>query len=148
MDRALRVSTGRPVVIDSSVAFKWFDTTEAGADIAEELLDAHGRDEIALVAPAHFPIEILNVHSSRGASVDMMTAAIQALADADLIIAPVDDELLIDATRIACAERISVYDAVFIALAAHIDAELVTADRRQATTRSCRVRLIGSEERG
>ena len=92
MSRPLRISTGTPVVIDSSVAFKWFDATEYGADVAVELLREHERDATALIAHA---------------------------------------------------ERLALYDATFIALASWLDADLVTADRRQAQTDSCRVRLIG-----
>lgn len=143
MSRPFRVSTGTPVVIDTSMAFKWFDTSEHGADVAGELLDAHGRDDIALVVPAHLPLEVVNVHASRRASIQRMIEVVQDLADADLLVAPVDDSLLVDAARIAHAERIALYDAAFIALAARLDAELVTADRRQAATRSCRVRFIG-----
>ncbi len=143
MSSPLRVSTGRPVVIDTSVAFKWFDTTESGADVAASLLDAHGRDEVALIAPAHLPLEILNIPTSRHEPVEHIEEIIADLADADLLIAPVDEALLIAAVRIAAAERLALYDAVFIALAAALDAELVTADRKQAATRSCRVRLIG-----
>lgn len=143
MSRPLRVATGRPVVIDTSVAFKWFDTTESGADIAARLLDAHGRDEVALIAPAHLPLEILNIPTSRREPISRMEEIIDSLAEADLLIAPVDDTLLIAAIRIAEAEHLALYDSIFIALAAALDAELVTADRRQAATRSCRVRLIG-----
>ena len=143
MSRPVRVATGRPVVIDTSVAFKWFDTTESGADFAARLLDAHGRDEVALIAPAHLPLEILNIPTSRREPVSRMEEIIDSLAEADLLIAPVDDALLIAAIRIAEAEHLALYDAVFIALAAALDAELVTADRKQAGTTSCRVRFIG-----
>jgi predicted nucleic acid-binding protein len=137
------VATGTPVVVDSSVAFKWFDTTESGADVARDLLNAHRRDEVALVAPAHLPLEVVNAYVCRGGLISNTVGVVADLAAMDLLIAPVDDALLISAIRIADAERLALYDAVFIALAATLDAELVTADRRQATTRSCRVRLIG-----
>jgi predicted nucleic acid-binding protein len=137
------VATGTPVVVDSSVAFKWFDTTESGADVARDLLNAHRRDEVALVAPAHLPHEVVNAYVCRGGLISNTVGVVADLAAMDLLIAPVDDALLISAIRIADAERLELYDAVFIALAATLDAELVTADRRQATTRSCRVRLIG-----
>lgn len=143
MSKPLRVATGRPVVIDTSVAFKWFDTTESGADVAAWLLDAHGRDEVALIAPAHMPMEILNIPTSRREPASRCEEIIESLADADLLIAPVDEALLIEAVRIAASERLALYDAIFIALAAALDAELVTADRKQAATRSCRVRFIG-----
>jgi len=143
MTRPLRVSAGRPVVIDTSVAFKWFDRTESGADVAEQLLDAHGRDEVALVVPAHFSLEILNVHQSRGASLKRLLEVVDDLATADLLIAPLEPWLLADAAQIATAAGLTLYDATFIALAARIDATLVTADRRQAATSACEVRLIG-----
>ncbi|MDZ4179120.1 MAG: type II toxin-antitoxin system VapC family toxin [Coriobacteriia bacterium] len=143
MSRPLRVSTGRPVVIDSSMAFKWFDGSESGADIALDLLRQHQRDEVALLAPAHMPLEVLNVFASRQMTHLDMERAVGFIADADLLIAPVDEALLIAAVRIAQAEQLALYDAVFIALAAALDAELVTADRKQAATSSCRVQLIG-----
>ena len=142
MSRSLRVSAGQPVIIDSSVVFKWFDTTESGAEAAEELLDAHGRDEIVLIAPAHLPLEVVNAHAGRGAPLWRLIEVVQDLSTADLLIVAVDDELLVEAARIACEGRIALHDAAFIALAVRLDAELVTADRRQASTTACKVRLI------
>jgi predicted nucleic acid-binding protein len=143
MSKPFRVATGTPVVIDSSVALKWFDATEHRADIAVELLREHKRDDTALLAPAHLHLELVNTLVCRGVTLEQIERAVRFLADADLLIAPVDDELLVSAARIAHSERIALYDATFIALAAYLDAELVTADRRQAATRSCRVRFIG-----
>jgi len=143
MSSPLRVHAGEPLVIDSSVAFKWFDGAEAGAEIALDLARRHARDDIALVAPAHLPLEVVNVLVSRRVGLDAIERAIEDLASVDLAIAPVNDALLADAARIAHAEQIALYDAAFIALAARLDCELVTADRRQAATTSCRVRLIG-----
>src|SRR5512133_3606586 len=143
MSRPLRVSAGTPVVIDTSVAFKWFDTSEYGADVARDLRQAHGRDDVALCVPAHLPLEIINALVCRHASLDAAEGAIAGLAEMDLLIAPVDDTLLRDAARIAHDEGIALYDAAFIGLAAVLDTELVTADRKQAATRACRVRYIG-----
>ena len=147
MSRPLRVSTGTPVVIDSSVAFKWFDATEDGAAEALDLLRAHQRDEIELVAPAHLTLEVVNVLVSRKASPDELERGIRFLADTDLLIAPVEEWLVVEAARVATSEHITLYDAVFVALAAALDAELVTADRQQGSTTACRVRLIGEEDR-
>jgi predicted nucleic acid-binding protein len=142
MSEPLRVSVGVPVVIDSSMAFKWFDTTEHGADVAARLLKAHTADEVALVAPAHLPLEIANAMATRGAPFHRLLDVVVKLAAADLLIAPLDDGLLVESLRIAHEEGLALYDAVFIALASRLDCELVTADRRQASTKSCRVRLI------
>jgi predicted nucleic acid-binding protein len=138
----LRVWTGSPVVVDSSVAFKWLVDGEPGKEAADELLERHACDEIALLAPAHLPLEVINGLQCRGTAIQDLEMAIRLLADAELLIAPVEDALLVEAVRIARGQRIALYDAVFIALAVHLDAELVTADRRQATTTSCRVRLL------
>jgi predicted nucleic acid-binding protein len=143
MSRPLRVSAGTPVVVDTSVAFKWFDYTEPGADDALAMLRAHQRDTVALCAPAHLPLEIVNALTCRHAGVDATDHAVAFLTYTDLLIAPLEDWLLRDAARIAHAEGIALYDAAFIALAAALDAELVTADHRQAATRACRVRYIG-----
>jgi predicted nucleic acid-binding protein len=142
MSKPLRVSTGTPLVVDSSIAFKWFDTSEHGARAASDLLDAFERDEVALVAPAHLPLEVVNAYACRGGDMSNTVGVIADLAAIDLLIAPVDDALLMDAVRIAHAEHLALYDAAFIALAAALDAELVTADRKQAATRSCRVRFV------
>jgi predicted nucleic acid-binding protein len=45
---------------------------------------------------------------------------------------------------IAADERLTLYDAAFVALAAKLNAELVTADARLAQTAACRVRLLGA----
>lgn len=143
MSSPLRTWAGRPVVIDSSIACKWFEPAEYGAELAVELLREHGRDEIALIAPAHLPLEVINVLACRRIGAEVLERAVRFLADTDLLVAPLDEGLLIDAARIAHAEEVALYDAAFIALAARHDAELVTADRRQAATRSCRVRFVG-----
>lgn len=142
MSDPLRTWAGRPVVLDSSMACKWFEPAEYGAEEAAELLRAHGRDEIALLAPAHLPLEVINVLTCRRVGVHAIERAVRFLADTELLVAPMDEALLIDAARIAHTEGLALYDAAFIALAARHDAELVTADRRQAATRSCRVRFI------
>lgn len=139
----LRVATGEPIVIDSSVAFKWFDTTEEGADFAAGLLRRHARDEVALIAPAHLALEVINALARRGVDPQALERAIGLLDDADLLVAPLDPELLVEAARLAHSERMALYDAVFVALAIRLEAELVTADRRQASTASCRVRFVG-----
>lgn len=84
----------------------------------------------------------MSCSKTNSASARSSLAAIRFLAAADLLIAAVDDILLLDSLRIAHKEHLALYDAVFIALAARLDAELVTADRRQAATKCCRVRLI------
>jgi predicted nucleic acid-binding protein len=140
---SLSTWAGTPLVIDSSVAFKWFATEEPGADEAADLLRQHQNEQVALVVPAHLPLELTNALAYRGRSLEDVEDAVSFLAKTSLLVAPIDDSLLIESVRIASAERMALYDAVFIGLAVRLGAALVTADLRQARTVSCDVRRIG-----
>ncbi len=137
----LRIRTGLPVVVDASVGFKWFDTHEPGADVAAQMLTAHAEGHVTLMAPEHLLIEITHALGRRRVR-DELADAIDTLCDFDVLTIPLDRGLLQEAARISTEERIALYDALYVALAARFDAELLTADARQATTRSCRVRMI------
>jgi len=139
----LRVWAGEPVVLDSSVAFKWFARHEDDAEDAVDLLLEHRAGATTLVAPALLSIEIANALSCSGVGAAGVRRAMQALADADLLIAPLDASLIGAAADIAEADGLTIYDALFVALAARLEATLVTADRRQAATEKCSVRLLG-----
>jgi predicted nucleic acid-binding protein len=139
----LRTSTGTPIVIDSSVAAKWFLLDEPGATKAHELLLAHRDESVALVAPALLPLEVVNALACRGLMESDLLDAVAALDAVDLLIAPLDRSLLSASVRVASEDGMTVYDALFVALAEMLGATLVTADRRQASTQRCPVRLIG-----
>ncbi len=139
----LRVATGTPVVIDSSVAFKWFDRSETGSAEALELLAQHRAQHVALVAPVTLPLEVLNGLACRPTPIEVLEETVRELSDVDLLLAPLEDWLLSAGAAVALEENIALYDALFIALAERLSAPLVTADRRQASTRRCAVRLLG-----
>ena len=46
------------LVVDASVATKWYLRHELHAELAEELLRAHRADRIELIAPAHILYEV------------------------------------------------------------------------------------------
>jgi len=138
----LHVTAATPVVVDSSVAFKWFDTSEPDADQAAELLARHAADEIAIVVPAHLCLEVTHALARRCTPADV-ARSVDALYAFELLQGPLDRWLVSEAAALASRDGLALYDAVFVALAARLDAELVTADRKQAGTSSCRVRLLG-----
>jgi predicted nucleic acid-binding protein len=142
MSSRQRFSAGAAVVVDTSIVLKWFYPADDGVSPALEVLRAHERDETVLIAPADLPLELINVLTYLGADAEEVERAVRLLTDIGVLIAPVDQSLLVDAARIATTEKTALYDAAFIALAARLDVELVTADLRQAETTSCRVRLI------
>lgn len=131
------------VVVDSSVAFKWFSGVgEARVPKAFDLLDQHGTGGILLVVPAHLPAEVLNgLRYSRLDSEDVARSA-AALSHAELVTVPLTAQLTQLAVEIAFTHDLTIHDALFPALATLLDAELVTADRTQARVTECRVRLL------
>ncbi|MBS3974158.1 MAG: type II toxin-antitoxin system VapC family toxin [Actinobacteria bacterium] len=136
--------TGRSVlVIDSSVAYKWFNNTdECHVEYALELLSAHSRGDLLLAAPPHMPTEVLG--GLRYANLDAATlhTAAEGLFEADILIVPLDAELMKTALDLALAHDLTLHDAAFPALAIKLDCELVTADRALARVTECPVKLL------
>jgi predicted nucleic acid-binding protein len=120
-----------PIVVDSSVALKWF-VPEVLSDRAARLLD--GRHE--LLAPDLLIPECGNVlwkKIARGEiSMEDARAILQAIVRAPIRIVP-SGALAEGALEIASAFRRSLYDGLFVALAVAGDCELVTADTRLVT---------------
>ena len=117
-----------PVVVDSSVAMKWF-VPEAHSDRALRLLDG----TFELVAPDLLLPECGNAlwkKISRGEiGLDDGRAIIQALGRAPIRI--ISSAALVEAAlEIATAFRRTVYDGLFVALAVARECPLITADER------------------
>jgi predicted nucleic acid-binding protein len=134
---------GRPVVVDSSVVFKWFcDLDESSVQDALRLFEQHASGEVRLVAPAHLPAEVLNGLLSRNVPLTELKGAAIGLTDAEIAYSDWNAELVGSAVELAKRRRLTLNDALFPALALQLDCELVTADRAQARVRECRVRLL------
>jgi predicted nucleic acid-binding protein len=133
---------GGRIVVDSSVAMKWF-YAEGEADVPEALalLQRHVVSGVVLCAPAHLLLEVANALRFRGLTAGRITQAVEALLGLGLELAPIE-RLVARAAVIALAHDLTVYDAAFAALAEQLDAELVTADRRLAESGACRARLL------
>ena len=121
-----------PVVVDSSVAYKWLSAREEAAVAeANALLDAHDAGEIMLVAPTTLHVELAN--ALRYSKWLTPAEALELVAELDgfqVELANIDAGLLERGARLAFAHGISVYDALFLALAEKLECPLVTADRR------------------
>lgn len=128
------------LVLDASVGVKWFKD-EPGSDAAIQLLDQLGARSLALVVPAVFPFEVLDVARRRyGASHARQTWA--DLDAAGLVVAGVDTALVGETLAVAGRFGCTVYDAAAPALAARLGCAFISADRR-AHGRMEGVRLIG-----
>ncbi len=132
------------VCVDSSVAFKWFCAEdESSIEAALSLFTDHAAGRLTLVAPAHLPAEVLNaLGCRRSVTAEQLAVAADGLAQSEIVFPAWDSALLSDAARLARKHRLTIYDALFPALATMLQCELVTADRAQARVRDCAVRLL------
>jgi predicted nucleic acid-binding protein len=133
----------RILVVDSSVAVKWFlSEREPHVDRAWALLESHLAERVRLAAPDHLRLEVLNALRHRGLNADRIQRAAAALDGFCLTWHPLSAPLVAAAADIAARHGLTLYDAAFAALAIRLDAELVTADRRLARSGAGRARLL------
>ena len=138
-------------VVDASVAVKWF-LDERDSDVARLLLEDDPRPHFfapyEILAPAILPIEVryvLGKQFNKGAiSLEMLVMSLSIMRKIFGSFAPIDDDLLEKAsalsfrlsdgpiTHLDNVPTFGIYDCLYIALALQCDAELVTADRKQA----------------
>jgi predicted nucleic acid-binding protein len=133
------------LVVDSSVAVKWFlSDREDHVGSALHLLQAHLDERAFLAAPAHLRLEVLNALLHRGLDAGGLERAAAALEGFRLDWHPIDGVMAGSAARISAECGLTLYDGAFAALALQLDAELVTEDRRLAASGACRTRLLGT----
>ena len=133
---------GEPVVVDSSVAFSGSRVTRTTRRLRSLSCSSIMRAK-TLIAPALLSLEIANALKCSGVGAAGVRHAMHALADADLLIAPLDPSLIGQAAEVAEADDLTIYDALFVALAQRLR-HARDADTRQASTQQCAVRLLGS----
>jgi predicted nucleic acid-binding protein len=132
-------------VIDASVAVKWFhqepDTRQA--EILEERIA--GGDIRAIVPPLLF-YEVANALTLKaGSHLEEIIAAHHILVSLPFHVTEVLYTILEDAILIARRHRLSVYDAIYVALAIASHASLVTADKKLAEAVGAPVVLLLSD---
>lgn len=130
------------VVLDASVAVKWFVTDgEEGVHDARELLALHSSGEVRLVAPALVAHELLGVLARRSRDAADLRDAMEAFFDAGVTLAAPDRDMALAAADLISQHRIHALDSAYAALALSLSCELATADRRLARALDGVVRL-------
>jgi predicted nucleic acid-binding protein len=117
-------------VLDASVAVKWFaERTEEDRHRALAIRARHVAGRVHLFAPWSLPLEVANAlrFSHRFPEADVI-AAVQTLDDLGLDIRPIGVDLLRKTVAIAFAYQLTLYDAVYVALAEVVGFPLLTAD--------------------
>jgi len=132
------VSAARPaVVVDASTAAKWLPPLhgEPLALQAQELLQRWMRAELDLIVPDLMFIEVGNALwktvRKGGCTRAQAAAAMQLLREHELTVIP-SQSLLDAALRIALDHNRTMYDSIYVALAASSRTQLVTADEKLA----------------
>jgi predicted nucleic acid-binding protein len=120
------------VVVDASIVVKWF-LPEQSSEEARQLLD----ESLELVAPDLVYAEAGNAVLKR-VRMRQLEAPIarRMVADiATIALQPVPSQVLLkDAMGVAISAGITVYDALYLALAVRLETQLVTADARLSAT--------------
>jgi predicted nucleic acid-binding protein len=115
-------------VVDASVLVKWF-MEEEGRDRALALRQLHTSRRSAIFISELTFLEILNViRYSPKSNEEDGAEALHVLQNLRLQVRPIDFDLLRKANVIAWAYRITIYDALYVALAEQVGYPLITAD--------------------
>lgn len=118
------------VVSDASVIVKWF-IEEEHSDKALKLRDMHVNGEVSIAAPELMPFEVLNALKYSGLfELDELKAAAISLSSYGIELYSLKGELAERAVEIAVEKDITVYDAVYLALANELSTVLYTADEK------------------
>lgn len=117
-------------VVDASVIVKWFlHHQEADRDRALALRDLHISGRSTIYIPQLALLEVLNaVRFSPKGDEEAGETALEALQDLHLEIKPGDVDVLRKANAIAWAYKVTIYDALYVALAEQLGFPLITAD--------------------
>lgn len=115
-------------VVDASVLTKWF-MEEEGRDLALGLRELHISGRSTLFVSELTFLEILNaIRYGPKAKEEDSAEALYALERLHLQVTPTDFQLLRKANAIAWAYKITIYDALYVALAEQVGYPLITAD--------------------
>lgn len=119
------------VIIDASVVYKWFAENEPHHQLAIELLQKYllGNEQISV--PDLLLYEITNAWSTKTRlGIKQVEQNLHKLETFGLSLITVSFPLLHQASHIAMAYQVSVYDAVYVAIAQDNDCGLITADAK------------------
>lgn len=140
-------------VLDASVLVKWFlHKEEADRDRALALRELHISGRSIIFVPQLALLEVLNaIRFAPKAKEEDGETALEALRDLHLEIKPPDYDVLRKSNAVAWAYKITIYDALYVALAEQMGYPFITADEamiRKLTGHSIVVPLSGLEFRG
>ncbi|MBS3147680.1 type II toxin-antitoxin system VapC family toxin [Candidatus Woesearchaeota archaeon] len=116
-------------VLDASVLLKLF-VHEEGSDIAHELCRAHTDAKAQIIVPELAFLEILNVLRYKKKNAQSLSLVNERLFELQFHVEKISQYLIEHAVRLAIEHDLSVYDAIYLALARLHGCPLYTADHK------------------
>jgi predicted nucleic acid-binding protein len=121
------------IIVDTSVAFKWFSIEEGNRTQAVRILDAHLSGKEPIVVPDLFFYELANAWATKTAlPPEQIHEYLASLQSFELKVSHLTIPLLTQAADLAKRYQVSVYDASYAVLAKEKGCLLITADERFA----------------
>lgn len=122
------------VIVDASVAFKWFLKNEENIDQALTILTLHQNKQNVILVPDILFYELANAWATKTAlTVKGIKTFLKDLQNIKLEIEVINFELLNQAVVLSKKYKISLYDAIYIALARQKKYLFITADQKLAS---------------
>jgi predicted nucleic acid-binding protein len=116
-------------VVDASILVKWF-AKENGSDKTEQPLEAHVRGDLLLIVPELVFLETLNALRYKGCTEERLAVIARTLVNAQFHTEMLNVLLLEKTCHEAIMNNLTIYDALYAALAQLHDCPLVTADEK------------------
>jgi len=119
------------VIIDTSVAYKWFSTEEEDVSQAFQLLNAHLHKKEILVSPDIIIYELANAWATKTRlPIEKIKIFLKDFEQIKIGIEPMTFELIERAVKFSKDHHVSVYDASYAVLALEKNCILYTADSK------------------
>lgn len=132
-----------PVVIDSSVTVKWLSkANESFTEEADKILKRLEKGRISLNLPELAKYEVGNALLKKGIILEQTLISLEKFYHIPLNFFPLDLSLACSAMEIAHQEKITYYDACFLALAQKLNATLVTDNPKHQKRLHGKIKVI------
>lgn len=117
------------IVVDACVAIKWFieeEDTPKAVCIQRKLLEG----ELTVIVPDLLFYEVINILKLKAvAELDEVVSALRILFELNLRVVPANREHLELAIYLSDKFNITIYDAIYVAIANDFNCPLITADK-------------------
>jgi len=122
----------KEIVIDASVALKWFyEKDESNADLARQLLQHASENKIKIFAPSLLVLEIINVISrKKGFDPKKLRTLSDRIATLPIIFESFNISELPQVAILINKYKLTSYDSLYLLLAIKKNIQLLTEDRQ------------------